>query len=208
MGFALVLTLAASPAPDLEAAEVIGRLKECGFTEVATAADEYMGGQIVASIAELDADDGQLDCAARVSLETHSLVVVPELLRERYHERYRPLAEEAAAKYLTQMSADARQWFADRGQLHEVPDVIDGRFDASALKRAAIKLCGRDAEDMLTARADELTLQPPAGASYETTSCVLRLIMASGHSKSSQFGFIGNEALAQYPDGAEEEAER
>lgn len=205
MAFTIALLLMAASPSDAEAVDLAARLRACGFSEVVAVRDPVMGDDAVAMVADAQADDQRLECAARLEIDTGAIIEMSGSLRDRYSAISEPLVNEASARVVAQMRPKARQWFVDRGHHDTIPDLGAGKIVASEIKPLIGKLCGRNAVEMVKIGSDYIEILPLPTFDSDTTVCILQFIVASGQTR---FGFIGNAASALESGASEDSGDR
>ena len=194
---ASLFLLAADAAPPAEFVrvmpdDVVAQLKACGFSAVSMHYDGELQDDVLV-IADAAATDGQLDCAARLYLESGYWVEVPETFRSRYFERYGLLSAESARQWgLRELEA--------RGDLQRLPLYEAGTTDDAVFARKVETLCGDVAAGMLESEYGPHTISPEwigdrgnPEQMAEALACAMRFSAAAGFS----LGFIGNEKAPQ-----------
>jgi hypothetical protein len=137
------------PAPE-EAAE---RLRQCGFESVAATFDDLLQEDVLTVSEIKTASDEQIACGARVSIETHYYLSLPDDLQERYWAAYWPLSEERGRE-------TSRDWLSDRGLLGRVPKYDPLVTDDAAYARQLEKLCGPVADGALGSEYGPHSISP------------------------------------------------
>ena len=196
----LLLAAAADAPPDVEPGtpdEALAQLKGCGFSEVSTRYEDDQQDNVLV-IADASATDGQLECAARVHVESGYWTEVPEALRTRYFAHFDRLSAEASKQWaLRELEA--------RGELDRLPVYEAGKTNDAEFARKLEKLCGGKAQGMLQSEYGPHAISPawPGDRvdfrqTSEALGCVMRFSAAAGFS----LGLIGNEKAVQ-PSGGQ-----
>jgi hypothetical protein len=167
------------------------------FSDVAAQYEDELQDHVVV-IADGAATDGQLECAARVQVESGYWTEVPDSLRMRYFEHYGRVSTEWSKRWaLRELEA--------RGELERLPVYEAGTTDEVEFARTLEGLCGEEAQGMLQSGYGPHTVSPEWVRDREdfeqmgqTLMCIMRFSAASGFA----LGFVGNEKVAE-PSGGQ-----
>ena len=147
------------------------RVRACGFSNVTLAYERKLDAYVVAVSGVQAPSDGQLRCAAKVSLDTDYTITFPASVSPRYDQVYWPMADEAGRQ-------QARAWLAKRGL--KLPRYAKGSDQLSYARRLE-RMCGPRARGAYVIQDGFVTLK---GGSERldpaTFDCLANGLWASG----------------------------
>lgn len=174
--------------------DALAQLRLCGLQQVeATHADDFQ--DYVIEVRDANATDVQMECAARISLDSAYWLDVPEAARKTYFAHYNRLSRERNRE-------SARARLAEQGLLDRLPDYVAGVTDDAAFALELEALCGDAAKGALKSGYGPHAISPAwtaAGdysefqASGEAGICLLTFAAAAGF----DLYLIGNEKMVE-----------
>jgi hypothetical protein len=197
MGFAVLLASPAAaqsdrpqiPSPE----EAAARLRECGFERVDVKYDEGLEEDVLTLPGIKTASDEQIECAARVTVDSYYYLDLPEDLQKRYWQAYAPLEEEKSREI-------SRKWFEDRGLLDTVPKYDPAEISDEAFAKELESFCGDDAKGALESEYGPHSISPAWADTdmsdkdvFERIGAAMVCLLRSGEAAGFTIYLVGND---------------
>ncbi|MDG2535700.1 hypothetical protein P6144_18710 [Sphingomonas sp. HITSZ_GF] len=175
------------PALPLSLRTAAERVSRCGLGRARVRYDKDLQFEVLVLSGRSQASDAQLACVDLASGYFH--VELHLALRARFYAI-------SIARLTEAMKPQAREWFAARGLLDQVPHYQRGADSDLAFARSLERLCGPEAAGALDTAEDghsysrEWLARQDSGQANDASTCLFNAALLSGF----PLGMLGNEA--------------